>query len=42
MNWHARREGWSAQSEDARDDGDVDYSRVIHSASRIASLEMLL
>lgn len=33
MNWHARREGWNAQSEDARDDGDVDYSRVIHSAS---------
>lgn len=33
MNWHARREGWNAQSEDARDDGDVDYSRVVHSAS---------
>jgi len=33
MSWHARREGWNAQSEDARDDGDVDYSRVIHSAS---------
>ena len=32
MSWHARREGWNAQSEDARDDGDVDYSRVIHSA----------
>ncbi|QOV96650.1 MULTISPECIES: anti-phage deoxyguanosine triphosphatase [unclassified Novosphingobium] len=33
MSWHARREGWNPQSEDARDDGDVDYSRVIHSAS---------
>lgn len=33
MSWHARREGWNPQAEDARDDGDVDYSRVIHSAS---------
>lgn len=31
--WSARREGWTPQSEDARDDGDVDYARVIHSAS---------
>lgn len=33
MSWFARREGWSAQAEDAREDGDVDYARVIHSAS---------
>lgn len=33
MSWHARREGWNPQAEDARDNGDVDYSRVIHSAS---------
>lgn len=32
-NWQARRENWNPQSEDARDDGDVDYARVIHSAS---------
>ncbi|NWK99057.1 dGTPase [Sphingobium lactosutens] len=33
MSWSARREGWNPQTEDARDDGDVDYSRVIHSAA---------
>ena len=33
MSWSARREDWNPQSEDARDDGDVDYSRVIHSAA---------
>lgn len=33
MNWHARRENWNPQTEDARDDGDIDYARVIHSAS---------
>lgn len=33
MDWFARREGWTAQAEDAREDGDVDYARVIHSAS---------
>lgn len=32
-DWSARREGWMPQSEDARDDGDIDYARVIHSAS---------
>lgn len=32
-NWSARREGWTPQSEDARDDEDIDYARVIHSAS---------
>jgi len=33
MNWFARRESWTAQTEDAREDGDIDYARVIHSAS---------
>ncbi len=33
MAWNARREGWTPQIEDARDVGDVDYARVIHSAS---------
>jgi dGTPase len=33
MSWSARREKWELQVEDAREDGDVDYGRVIHSAS---------
>lgn len=33
MIWNARREGWTPQAEDAREDGDIDYARVIHSAS---------
>jgi len=33
MSWQARREGWKPQQEDARADGDIDYARVIHSAS---------
>lgn len=33
MSWLERKEGWNPQSEDARDDGDIDYARVIHSAS---------
>jgi len=33
MSWSARRENWTQQTEDAREDGDVDYGRVIHSAS---------
>jgi dGTPase len=33
MSWTERREQWSSQSEDARDAGDVDYARIIHSAS---------
>ena len=33
MNWQQRREGWTPQIEDARDVGDIDYARVIHSAS---------
>ncbi len=32
-HWDARREGWSPQSEDARRPEDIDYGRVIHSAS---------
>lgn len=31
--WLARREDWRPKAEDARDAGDVDYARVIHSAS---------
>lgn len=31
--WLTRREDWRAQAEDARDAGDIDYARVIHSAS---------
>jgi len=31
--WLARRENWTLQNEDARDGGDIDYARVIHSAS---------
>jgi dGTPase len=33
MSWLARRESWTAQAEDARDEGDIDYARVVHSAS---------
>ena len=33
MVWLARREGWSAQKEDARNEADIDYARIIHSAS---------
>ncbi|WP_247599472.1 anti-phage deoxyguanosine triphosphatase [Sphingomonas sp. PAMC26645] len=31
--WYARREGWAPQAEDARLEADVDYARIIHSAS---------
>ncbi|WP_434725566.1 anti-phage deoxyguanosine triphosphatase [Mesorhizobium sp. RIZ17] len=31
--WAERREIWKAQPEDARDVGDIEYARVIHSAS---------
>ncbi|RJL03973.1 anti-phage deoxyguanosine triphosphatase [Paracoccus siganidrum] len=31
--WLERREGWRRQDADARDEGDVDFGRVIHSAS---------
>lgn len=33
MIWNDRKEEWKPQSEDARDTGDIDYARVIHSAS---------
>jgi dGTPase len=33
MMWFDRRESWTPQPEDARDAGDIDYARVIHSAS---------
>lgn len=33
MAWHERRESWTKQSEDARDETDIDYARVVHSAS---------
>jgi dGTPase len=33
MSWLARKEKWTSQDDDARDAGDVDHARVIHSAS---------
>ncbi|MFG1348122.1 anti-phage deoxyguanosine triphosphatase [Xanthobacter autotrophicus] len=33
MSWLKRREKWNPQNEDARETGDIDYARVIHSAS---------
>jgi dGTPase len=33
MGWYDRREPWQQQQEDAREAGDIDYARVIHSAS---------
>jgi dGTPase len=33
MSWLARREGWDAQRDDARDAAAIDYARIIHSAS---------
>jgi dGTPase len=33
VSWSARRENWQPQAEDAREDGDIDFARVIHSAS---------
>lgn len=33
MIWSARREPFRAQPEDAREEGDIDYGRVIHSGS---------
>ncbi|HLU00331.1 MAG TPA: anti-phage deoxyguanosine triphosphatase [Burkholderiaceae bacterium] len=32
-DWLARRDGWRPLQEDAREAGDIDYGRVIHSAS---------
>ena len=31
--WQERRSGWKTMSNDARTPGDVDYARVLHSAS---------
>ncbi|KCZ50575.1 hypothetical protein HY29_07365 [Hyphomonas beringensis] len=31
--WIERKEAWTKQGEDARDAGDIDYARIIHSAS---------
>jgi dGTPase len=33
IDWAARRSGWSKRREDARSDWDIDYGRIIHSAS---------
>jgi dGTPase len=34
MNWAARQdESWRKEAEDARTDGDMDYARIVHSAS---------
>lgn len=33
MNWEARRSGWKKSDVDARSNADVDYGRIIHSAS---------
>lgn len=29
MTWLDRRENWKAQSEDAREAGDIDYARIM-------------
>ena len=31
--WNQRQENWVSQLEDAREDADIDYARVVHSAS---------
>src|SRR5687768_14167824 len=33
MSWEARRSGWSKDARDARSNADIDYGRIIHSAS---------
>jgi dGTPase len=33
MQWEARPSGWTKNVDDARADSDIDYSRIIHSAS---------
>lgn len=33
MKWSERRSNWTKQANDARDEGDIDYSRIIHSSS---------
>ena len=32
-NWTARKEGWAGNSDDARDEFEIDYARIVHSAS---------
>lgn len=33
MIWHERRSGWTKHEGDARSDADIDYGRIVHSAS---------
>src|SRR5712671_2945909 len=33
MSWLERREHWNPQQDDARDASDIDYARIVHSAS---------
>lgn len=33
MLWNARRSGWMKRAGDARSDADIDYGRIVHSAS---------
>ena len=33
IDWYDRKEPWEKQGDDAREAGDIDYARVIHSAS---------
>jgi dGTPase len=33
VTWYQRQEEWKAQPEDAREEPDIDYGRVVHSAS---------
>ncbi len=33
MQWEARPSGWTKNADDARSDSDIDYGRIIHSAS---------
>ncbi len=33
MSWNERREPWSSQDDDARSQFDMDYARIVHSAS---------
>jgi len=33
MDWEERRSGWKKRDDDARSDADIDYGRIVHSAS---------
>jgi len=33
MDWKERRSGWKKRDDDARSDADIDYGRIVHSAS---------